>query len=224
MPRPDKTAPRPKMSKDTFTVLGRVIKFMFRDYKIHFFIVVVCIIVQAVTTLIGMTYMKTLIDEYISPMVKEKLAAEKAGVEYIADYSKLALSLGTDYAYNPMETTAAEVCKANGLRGINAVIECVGRPNTMQDAINAASRGGHVLMFGLTSPDCEIPLKPYDVFQRELTITSSFVNPFTQGRAAELVNSGKLHLKELISDRIPLEEIHRAFEIGGRNGKMMIFP
>ena len=111
MPRPDKTAPRPKMSKDTFAVLGRVLKFMFRDYKVHFFIVVVCIIVQAVTTLIGMTYMKTLIDEYISPMLKEKLAAEEAGVEYIADYSKLALSLGKlaalyvvglvcSYAYN----------------------------------------------------------------------------------------------------------------------------
>ena len=94
MPRPDKTAPRPKMSKDTFKVLGRVIKFMFRDYKIHFFIVVVCIIVQAVTTLIGMTYMKTLIDDYITPMLKAKAAAEKAGTEFVADYSKLAFSLG----------------------------------------------------------------------------------------------------------------------------------
>ena len=111
MPRPDRTAPRPQMSKDTFKVLGRVIKFMFRDYKIHFFIVVVCIVIQAITTLIGMTYMKTLIDDYITPLLNEKLAAEKAGTEFIADYSKLALSLtklaalyvvglGCSYAYN----------------------------------------------------------------------------------------------------------------------------
>lgn len=111
MPRFDKTAPRPQMSKDTFKVLGRVIKFMFRDYKIHFFIVVVCIIVQAIATLVGMTYMKTLIDDYISPMLKAKKAAEDAGTAYIADYSSLAASLGKlaalyvvglicSYAYN----------------------------------------------------------------------------------------------------------------------------
>ncbi|SFB70566.1 ABC transporter ATP-binding protein [Ruminococcus albus] len=111
MPKFDKTAPRPQMSKDTFKVLGRVIKFMFRDYKIHFFIVVVCIIVQAIATLVGMTYMKTLIDDYISPMLKAKTAAEEAGKAYIADYSGLAASLGKlaalyvvglicSYAYN----------------------------------------------------------------------------------------------------------------------------
>lgn len=112
MPRPDKSISRPpKMSKDTFKVLGRVIKFMFRDYKIHFFIVVVCIIVQAVATLVGMTYMKTLIDDYISPMLKAKEAAAEAGKAYIADYSSLAASLGKlaalyvvglvcSYAYN----------------------------------------------------------------------------------------------------------------------------
>ncbi|MCR5541594.1 MAG: ABC transporter ATP-binding protein/permease [Ruminococcus sp.] len=112
MPRPDKAISRPpKMSKDTFKVLGRVIKFMFRDYKIHFFIVVVCIIVQAVATLVGMTYMKTLIDDYISPMLKAKEAAAEAGKAYIADYSSLAASLGKlaalyvvglvcSYAYN----------------------------------------------------------------------------------------------------------------------------
>ena len=90
MPRPDKTAPRPPMGKDTFKVLGRVIKFMFRDYKIHFFIVVACIIIQAITTLIGMTYMKTLIDDYITPLLKQK---EVQGASFVPDFSALALSL-----------------------------------------------------------------------------------------------------------------------------------
>ena len=111
MPRPDKTAPRPQMSKDTFKVLGRVIKFMFRDYKIHFFIVVVCIIVQAITTIIGTSYMEKLIDNFITPMLNAKKAAEDAGKTYTADFSGLAASLGKlaalyfvglvcSYAYN----------------------------------------------------------------------------------------------------------------------------
>ena len=111
MPRPDKTAPRPQMSKDTFKVLGRVIKFMFRDYKIHFFIVVVCIIVQAITTIIGTSYMEKLIDNFITPMLNAKKVAEDAGKTYTADFSGLAASLGKlaalyfvglvcSYAYN----------------------------------------------------------------------------------------------------------------------------
>ena len=38
------------------------------------------------------------------------------------------------------------------------------------------------------------------------------------------MNSGKLKLSELISERLSLDEIQKAFEIRGKNGKMMIFP
>ncbi len=136
----------------------------------------------------------------------------------------LAEKLGADYTFNPLEKTPDDILKQHGIRKIHVAIECVGRPNTMLDAFRYVGQGGHILLFGLTEPDCEIPFRPYDVFQRELTITASYVNPFTHGRAADLLNSGKLHLKELISDRIPLEEIERAFELRGRNGKMMILP
>ena len=82
----------------------------------------------------------------------------------------------------------------------------------------------HVLFFGLTPPGAEIPVRPFDVFRKELTITSSFVNQHTMSRAAALISSGKLILSDLISDRLSLDEIHQAFKIRGKNGKMMIFP
>ena len=55
----------------------------------------------------------------------------------------------------------------------------------MMDALKFAGQGTHVVWFGLTEPDCEIPVKPYEIFQKEITITASYVNPFTHGRAAE---------------------------------------
>ncbi|MGI6003518.1 MAG: zinc-dependent alcohol dehydrogenase family protein [Lachnospiraceae bacterium] len=135
-----------------------------------------------------------------------------------------ALEIGADYVCDPTSQTPWDVIRENGLREINAAIECVGRKETMMDAFTYVSQGGHILLFGLTEPDCEIPVKPYEIFQKELTITASYVNPYTHGRAADLINTGKLRLAELISDRIDLENIGRAFEIRGRNGKMMIFP
>ena len=44
------------------------------------------------------------------------------------------------------------------------------------------------------------------------------------GRAAGLVNAGKIRLTDLISDRLPLDDINEVFKIRGKNGKMMIFP
>lgn len=137
---------------------------------------------------------------------------------------KLALELGADIVYDPLTENADDVCRKHGIRKINVVIECVGSKATMMDAFRYCGKEGRILLFGLTEPDCEIPVKPYEIFQRELTITASYVNPYTHGRAADLINSGKLRLKELISDRIPLDEINRAFEIRGKNGKMMVFP
>ena len=135
-----------------------------------------------------------------------------------------ALKMGADYVVNPMKKTPAQLLTEVGLREINVTIECVGSTQTMMDAFTYIGDGGHVLLFGLTAPDCEIPVKPYEIFQRELTITASFVNPFSHGRAVHLVNTGKLRLSELISDRVALDDINNVFEIRGKNGKMMVFP
>lgn len=144
--------------------------------------------------------------------------------EPVESKRRRAESLGADYTLNPMEKTPFELIKEEGIREINVTIECVGRKQTMMDAFTYVSSGGHVLLFGLTEPDCEILIKPYEIFQREITITASYVNPYTHGRAANLLNTGKIRLSELISDRLSLDEITKAFEIRGKNGKMMIFP
>lgn len=137
---------------------------------------------------------------------------------------KKAIELDADYAVNPLEENMFDIMKRNQIYKINVVIECVGRENTMKDAIKYAGRGANIVFFGVSEPNCEIPIKPYEIFQKELNITASYVNPFTHGRAVDLINSHRLRLKELVSDRIPLDEIEKAFKIGGKNGKMLIIP
>ena len=51
-------------------VLSRVVKYMLHYYKIPFILVVACILVSAVTTVIGATFPQTLVDDYITPMLK----------------------------------------------------------------------------------------------------------------------------------------------------------
>ena len=62
-----KTEKKPAFS---LKVLSRVVKYMLHYYKIPFILVVACILVSAVTTVIGATFPKTLVDDYITPMLK----------------------------------------------------------------------------------------------------------------------------------------------------------
>ena len=137
---------------------------------------------------------------------------------------ELAKKLGAELTLNPAKDDVAAELKKHGFDDIRVVIECAGRAESVLSAIEYAGKAATVMIFSLTDPDCAIPYMPFAAFKKELTIKTSFVNPNTQGRAAQIITSGRLNLKDLISDRIPLDEIGEAFKPGMRNGKIVIVP
>lgn len=50
-------------------LISRVIRYMLHYYKYLFLLVIVCILINAVTTVIGATFPQTLVDDYITPML-----------------------------------------------------------------------------------------------------------------------------------------------------------
>ena len=55
--------------KGSIPLLGRVIKYMLDSYRWVFVLVIACILINAVTSVIGATFPQTLVDEYIEPML-----------------------------------------------------------------------------------------------------------------------------------------------------------
>ena len=90
---------------------------------------------------------------------------------------------------------------------IRTVIECAGLPSTMEQAIDLVGNKGTVMMFGLTKPDAEIAVKPFQVFQKELTLRASYINPCTQDRALQLIDSGRLDVQSMVCRTIGLGEL-----------------
>ena len=64
----------------------------------------------------------------------------------------------------------------------------------------------------------------YEIFQKELKLTASFINPYTFDRAIEVLALGKVKVDEIITDIVPLAEIHKVFEDASfrRRGKVLI--
>lgn len=146
--------------------------------------------------------------------------------EPVKEKRDLALKLGADIAIDPLNENVTDILTKHSIKNINATIECVGLKNTMMDAVQYTGKGGTAMLFGLTDPACTIPLAPFDVFKREITIKASFINPYTHQRAVDLLKAGKINVKELITDRIPLTDITNVFTNDSyrKSGKIIIEP
>lgn len=62
--------PDKKISKNQMAVLGRVLKYTGKSYGWALAAVAVCILVQSVSTVMGMAFMQSLVDDYIVPLTK----------------------------------------------------------------------------------------------------------------------------------------------------------
>lgn len=136
-------------------------------------------------------------------------AAKIIAIEPVEVKRNQALQLGADLVIDPINEDIKEVLAANNIGRVNTVIECVGRIDSMKQAMEIAGKKSVVMLFGLTRPQEELPVKPFDLFRKEITLKASFINPYTQQRAVALIESGKIDVKSMISNRLPLEELEK---------------
>ncbi|KYD21202.1 zinc-dependent alcohol dehydrogenase family protein [Caldibacillus debilis] len=117
----------------------------------------------------------------------------------------LALQLGADKVIDPTKEMI-------GTAEFDTVIECAGNKNAIETALKIVKRGGTVLFFSVPSPNEQIMINPYEIYQKELTIKGSFINPSTFGRAMDLIIHNKIKLEPLISHTFGVDDIKAAFE------------
>ncbi|MAZ84812.1 MAG: iditol 2-dehydrogenase [Hoeflea sp.] len=90
--------------------------------------------------------------------------------------------------------------------GADVVFECAGLRQTVEEAPFLARRGGMAIILGVLPQGEKAEIEPFDLLFREVALVTSFLNPFTHRRAAELIASGMIVVKPLISRTIGLEE------------------
>lgn len=134
-------------------------------------------------------------------------AAKVALLEPVESKRAVARKLGADLCIDPIHEDVNEVLRDFGMNWIRTVIECVGRPSTIEQAIRIAGNKAVVMMFGLTRPDEVISVKPFEIFQKELVLKSSYINPYTQGRALDLIDSGRLDVSSMICETCGLDRL-----------------
>ncbi len=153
-------------------------------------------------------------------------AAKVALLEPVEGKREVGKELGADVCIDPIHQDVKAELKKAGLTWVNTVIECVGRPSTIEQAIDVAGNKAVVMMFGLTKPDETVAVKPYDVFAKELELKASYVNPYTQKRALDLIDTQRLDVSSMIYEVCGLDQLEDVLskpELRA-NGKYVIDP
>jgi L-iditol 2-dehydrogenase len=140
-----------------------------------------------------------------------------------------AKEFGADEAFRADSDVPGEFRRLNGGRGADVVILTSGAEAAIEQAFETVDRGGCVLFFAPTREDSPVPLPVNRLFWRnEITLTSSYAaNPAEHLEAMELIRSGRVKVKDMITHRLPLAESQEGFRLvaeAGESIKVIIEP
>jgi L-iditol 2-dehydrogenase len=129
-----------------------------------------------------------------------------------------ARQFGADASLHAEDDVTSYIRKFNGSRLADVVIVCTGAESVLSQALNSVERGGTVLFFAPTGPGTTIPISINDVFWRnDITLTTSYAgSPADHAAALELIRSGALRVKEMVTHRLSLAETGLGFRMVAR--------
>nr|AIF13475.1 alcohol dehydrogenase (gutB) [uncultured marine thaumarchaeote KM3_62_E02] len=97
--------------------------------------------------------------------------------------------------------------------GVDVVIVATGSLKAFRDAITFVRKGGTIVMFGVPSKGAVIDIDMSTVYSKEITITTTYAaSDLNTKSALELIESGKIDVKSLITHKYSLDDSQKAFE------------
>jgi alcohol dehydrogenase len=134
--------------------------------------------------------------------VAERLAmARRLGVDFVVDYKR----------EDPVE--AIRTITAG--RGVDVAIEALGTQGTFESALRVLRPGGTLSSLGVYSTDLRIPLDAFAAGLGDNKIVTTLCpgGKERMRRLMEVIVSGRVDLKPLVTHRFTLDEIEKAYDL-----------
>jgi L-iditol 2-dehydrogenase len=156
-------------------------------------------------------------------LLARALGAGRIMVTDINDYRlKMAESFGADVVMHASEDIPTRLRLINDGRLADLAVVCTSAPSAFIQALNAVDRGGTVLCFATTEPEVTLPVPINEFWRNEIRLMPSYGNsPKDAVIAIELIRSGRVAVREMITHRLPLEETGRGFALVAGSGESM---
>jgi D-arabinitol dehydrogenase (NADP+) len=96
--------------------------------------------------------------------------------------------------------------------GYDVVVEATGATSVGELCLPFARDGGTVLIYGMADEQAVLPLHPYEIFRRELTVKGSFAQTHCFDRALGVLRSGRVRTDGIVTHNFDLGDYGRALE------------
>jgi L-iditol 2-dehydrogenase len=148
-------------------------------------------------------------------LLKSYGASQIFAIDVIEHRRELAAKFGATRTFDPLKENIAEALASHtDCRGVDVAIVATGNPRAIEQAADSVRKGGQVVLFGAPARGTLLSLDVSRFFLRELSFQSSYSTSETEMRIAlDLISSKRIQPSEMITHRLPLEEVVEAFRL-----------
>jgi S-(hydroxymethyl)glutathione dehydrogenase/alcohol dehydrogenase len=128
----------------------------------------------------------------------------------------LARKLGATDCANAKDGDPVAAVQALTGGGADFVFECLGSVPTVQQSLAMTGRGGTAVLVGVVPITQLVPISAADLVLQEKRVVGSYMGSnrfrFDMPKYVDFYLDGRLRLDEMISSRIPLDDVNAAFD------------
>ncbi|MCZ2074962.1 MAG: zinc-dependent dehydrogenase [Bryobacterales bacterium] len=148
-------------------------------------------------------------------MLVHRLGSTVVATDTISARRELSVRAGAAECWDPRAVSLRDkIFNITKKRGADLVIVAASAPELARDAIACSRPGSRILFFAQTSDKERIEVSGADICVGERVLFGSYsASVDLQRQSAELVFSGELPVENLISHRIPLNQISAGFQL-----------
>lgn len=138
------------------------------------------------------------------------------GVETVPERIAMAKGMGADHVVDFRSVDpVSEIMKITNGRGVDVAIEALGLPETFEAALRVLRPGGTLSSLGVYSSDLRIPLAAFTAGLGDHKIITTLCpgGKERMRRLMEVVGSGRIDTRPLVTHRFKLDEIEAAYDL-----------
>lgn len=143
-------------------------------------------------------------------------------VDSVESRLDMAIQLGADFAIDFKHCNAIEkIMSLTHGRGVDVAIEALGTQETFENCLRVLKPGGKLSSLGVYAKGLNIPLDAFNAGLGDHTIVTTLCPGGSERmkRLMEVVASGRVDLKGLVTHRFKLHEIVEAYELFSSHGE-----
>lgn len=147
-------------------------------------------------------------------------------VDLADDKLTMAREMGARATFPMSPRLPDELSERSGGRGYDLVIDCTGVAAVIQGLFMHAAPNARILLFGVAAPDVTVSVNPFDVYHQDWEIIGSMAINYTFQQARDLLASGRVRVRPLLTRVAALEDVAGILETpkGPTEQKVMVSP